>query len=273
MPCNGGREAPTVQIKGTKSGLLLHLHERPLTAVVAKLRERLAALPQFYRGGRAVLMLGDGALESQEVEGVVATLEEFGISADGAVCDSDDVAEAARAAGLRIVAASVAAAPRVRDDRTDPADVRRAWHEGGEDAARSVARHSGTNGKPAGGGSGAQNCYYKGTLRSGQSLSAFGSIVIVGDVNAGAELIATGDIVVWGTLRGVAHAGAEGDAGASVYALRLEPTQLRISRAIASAPGEHRPGNQTPEPEVARIVEGKIAIGPALGVRGKTRNR
>src|SRR5579872_2846764 len=281
MPCNGGREAPSVQIKGTKSGLLLHLHERPLTPVVSKLRERLATLPNFYRGGRAVLMLGGQALEPADLSGIVATLEEFGISADGAVCDTDAVADVARSAGLRIVAASVAAAPRVRDDRTQPADVRAAAHEGGEAAAREAARR-GHNGAAAshareeaglGAGGGAQNCYYKGNLRSGQSLSAFGNIVVVGDVNAGAELIATGEIVGGGTLRGVAHAGAEGDAGASVYALRLEPTQLRISRAIASAPGEHRPGNQTPEPEVARIVEGKIAIGPALGVRGKTRNR
>jgi septum site-determining protein MinC len=270
-----------VQIKGTKSGLLLHLHERPLTPVIGKLRERLATLPNFYRGGRAVLMLGDQSLDAADLSGIVAILEEFGISPDGAVCDADEVAEVARGAGLRIMAASVAAAPRVRDDRTDPAHVRAAAHEGGEVAARDAARQ-GTNGSAGArhaeargltAGSGAQNCYYKGNLRSGQSLSAFGSIVVVGDVNAGAELIATGDIVVWGTLRGVAHAGAEGDDSAVVHALRLEPTQLRISRSIASAPADHRPGRQPAEPEVARIVEGKIAIGPAVVARGKTRNR
>jgi septum site-determining protein MinC len=275
------QESDSVQIKGTKSGLLLHLHERPLAPIVGKLRERLATLPNFYRGGRAVLMLGDQSLDPGDLSGIVATLEEFGISADGAVCDTDEVADVARSAGLRIVAASVAAAPRVRDDRTEPANVRAAAHEGGEAAAREAARrgHNGSVDRhheavaALGTGSGAQNCYYKGNLRSGQSLSAFGSIVVVGDVNAGAELIATGDIVVWGTLRGVAHAGAEGDDTAVVHALRLEPTQLRISRSIASAPVDHRPGRQPAEPEVARIVEGKIAIGPAIAVRAKTRNR
>ncbi|HXW51299.1 MAG TPA: septum site-determining protein MinC [Candidatus Acidoferrales bacterium] len=269
-----------MQIKGTKSGLLLHLHERPLTPVIGKLRERLATLPNFYRGGRAVLMLGDQTLEASDLTGVTATLEEFGIAADGAVCDTDEVAEVARAAGLRIVAASVAAAPRVRDDRTDPASVRAAAHAGGDAAAREAARHArngsaGHRGEEAHGGAStaAQNCYYKGNLRSGQSLSAFGNIVVIGDVNAGAELIATGDIVVWGTLRGVAHAGAEGDDSASVHALRLEPTQLRISRSIASAPAEHHGARQSAEPEVARIVEGKITIGPAAAPRGKTRTR
>ncbi|MDQ6766435.1 MAG: septum site-determining protein MinC [Candidatus Eremiobacteraeota bacterium] len=252
------------------------MHERPLTPVVSKLRERLAALPNFYRGGKAVLMLGHQPLEAADLAGIIATLEEFGIIAEGAVCDADEVDAAARAAGLRIVAASVAAAPRVRDDRTEPADVRRARHEGGEEAAREAARRGG-NGVPKGvsvGPNAAENCYYKGNLRSGQSLSAFGSIVVVGDVNAGAELIATGDIIVWGTLRGVAHAGAEGDDAAAVYALRLEPTQLRISRAIASAPAESgHPSQKAGVPEVARIVDGKITIAAALGTRDKARSK
>ncbi len=266
-----------MQIKGTKSGLLLHLHERPLTPIVSKLRERLATLPNFYRGGRAVLMLGDQALESADLEGIIATLEEFGIGADGAVCDAEEVAIAARAAGLRIVAASVAAAPRIRDDRTEPADVRRAAHERGEAAAREAARVTAGNGstlpRNASASASAQHCYYKGNLRSGQSLSAFGSIVVMGDVNAGAELIATGDIVVWGTLRGVAHAGAEGDDRAAVYALRLEPTQLRIARSIASAPSEGNVARHPAVPEVARIVEGKITIAAAVPVRDKVRSR
>ena len=264
-----------MQIKGTKSGLLLHMHERPLAPIVSKLRERLSALPNFYRGGRAVLMLGNQPLEAADLSGITAILEEFGIIADGAVCDSEEVASAARAAGLRIVAASVAAAPRIRDDRTEPADVRKAWHEGGELAAREAARRgNGVAKAPAGAKSaGAENCYYKGNLRSGQSLSAFGSIVIMGDVNAGAELIATGDIVVWGTLRGVAHAGAEGDDHAAVYALRLEPTQLRISRTIASAPAEGAAGHGAGVPEVARIIDGNITIAAAIFVRDKARSR
>jgi septum site-determining protein MinC len=265
-----------VQIKGTKSGLLLHMHERPLTPVVSKLRERLAALPNFYRGGRAVLMLGNQPLEAADLAGIIATLEEFGIIADGAVCDSDEVGDAARAAGLRIVAPSVAAAPRVRDDRTEPAHVRKAWHEGGDAAAREASRRAGNGAStaaPAGTTAALENCYYKGSLRSGQSLSAFGSIVVVGDVNAGAELIATGDIIVWGTLRGVAHAGAEGDDRAAVYALRLEPTQLRISRSIASAPADGGDARGTGQPEVARIVDGQITIAAAAMARDKARSR
>jgi len=101
--------------------------------------------------------------------------------------------------------------------------------------------------------------YYNGTLRSGQSISARGNIVVVGDVNPGAELVATGDILVWGRLRGIAHAGAQGDEACAVFALRLEPMQLRISRAIAIAPPEKRK-KRGGVPEEARLREGRIAI-------------
>lgn len=239
-----------MQIKGTKSGLLLHLYERPLADSVAELRSRLSVTPGFYKGSRAVLLLGSLPAEPAELAAVIATLEQFDIVADGAVCDGDAVATLAKSAGLRLVAASVAAAPRSRDDRTGPPPAR-----GGS----AKAGHAGRNGQAGAVGDEPAIRYHKGTLRSGQSISAVGTIVVLGDVNAGAELVATGDIVVWGALRGVAHAGAHGDDSAAVYALALEPMQLRISRCIAIAP-PHEKRAKHATPEVARIHEGKIAI-------------
>lgn len=241
-----------MQIKGTKSGLLLHLYERPLADSVVELRSRLTQTPDFYKGSRAVLMLGALTADPAELAAIIATLEQFGIVADGAVCDSDAVATLAKSAGLRLVAASVAAAPRSRDDRIGPS---------GRSSSAGTKAHAPRNGNGSGvvTADGAGIRYHKGTLRSGQSISAVGTIVVVGDVNAGAELIATGDIVVWGALRGVAHAGAQGDETASVYALALEPMQLRISRCIAIAP-PHEKRQKHATPEVARIREGKIAI-------------
>jgi septum site-determining protein MinC len=246
-----------VQIKGTKSGLLLHLYERPLADSVGELRSRLTATPDFYKGSRAVLLLGSLTAQPTELAAIVATLEQFGIVADGAVCDSDEVAALARSAGLRLVAASVAAAPRSRDDRLGP--------EGRAASPRSAASKGaggGRNSRAAVLGDSGGILYHKGTLRSGQSMSTIGTIVVVGDVNAGAELVATADIVVWGALRGVAHAGAQGDESASVYALRLEPMQLRIARSIAIAP-PHEKRARHALPEVARIRDGKISIEPA----------
>jgi septum site-determining protein MinC len=77
-------------------------------------------------------------------------------------------------------------------------------------------------------------------------------------VNPGAELIASGDIVVFGSLRGVAHAGAQGDAGARVVALELAPTQLRIATMIATSDGERADSG----PHHAYIFGDRIAIVP-----------
>ena len=106
-----------------------------------------------------------------------------------------------------------------------------------------------------------QVLYVKQTLRSGQTVSHKGDLVIVGDVNPGAEIMAEGDITVWGSLRGIAHAGIGGNTEAEIRALNLQPIQIRIAHAIARAPDRPRItyANGT-GPEIARIVEGKIRI-------------
>ena len=97
------------------------------------------------------------------------------------------------------------------------------------------------------------------TLRSGQKIKKSGNVVIIGDINPGAEVIAGGDIIVFGKIRGVVHAGAGGSSQASVTALKLEPTQLRISKKIARPPEES--GNKKSlQPERAFIQDGQIMV-------------
>lgn len=97
----------------------------------------------------------------------------------------------------------------------------------------------------------------KRTLRSGQGVHFPGNVIVLGDVNPGAEIVAEGDIFVYGTLRGIAHAGIGGDRGASVVALRLAPTQLRIADVISRAPDDSALPNQ---PEYAYISDNRIMI-------------
>ncbi len=96
------------------------------------------------------------------------------------------------------------------------------------------------------------------TIRSGQRLHYDGNVVVMGDVNPGAEIVCTGDILVLGSLRGVAHAGVDGKVDATVFAFRLEPTQLRIAHVISRAPDEKLP--QPSGPEIARVVENSIQL-------------
>lgn len=78
--------------------------------------------------------------------------------------------------------------------------------------------------------------YIQRTLRSGQSISSDGNIVIIGDANPGSEIIAKGDITVWGVLGGIAHAGSQGNSYARIRALKMNAIQLRIADVFARRP-------------------------------------
>ncbi len=78
--------------------------------------------------------------------------------------------------------------------------------------------------------------YLRKTIRSGQSISSDGNLIVIGDVNPGAEIIAKGDITVWGILGGIAHAGSDGNNFARIRALKLNPVQIRIGEVFARRP-------------------------------------
>lgn len=70
--------------------------------------------------------------------------------------------------------------------------------------------------------------FYRGTLKSGQTLETEHSIVILGDVNPGCSVISTKDIIIIGGLYGEAYAGGNGDQDHFVVALEMSPERLRI---------------------------------------------
>lgn len=106
--------------------------------------------------------------------------------------------------------------------------------------------------------------YLSQTLRSGQTVSYEGNILIIGDAHPGSEIIAEGDITVWGILGGIAHAGSKGNVSAKVRALKLNAIQLRIAGLYArrndtlNVPYVQKTDEFTPEE--AQIEEGKIVI-------------
>jgi len=98
------------------------------------------------------------------------------------------------------------------------------------------------------------------TVRSGGRIDSTGSVVVLGDVNAGAEILANDDIIVVGTLRGLAHAGANGNDRAVIWAERIMSPQLRIGSAVAQAGGGANA--EADGPEVAHLKDGAIVIRP-----------
>ncbi len=106
--------------------------------------------------------------------------------------------------------------------------------------------------------------YINQTLRSGQTVTYEGNILIIGDAHPGSEIVATGDITVWGILGGIAHAGSLGNITSKVRALKLNAIQLRIAGLYArrndtlNVPYVQKTNEFTPEE--AHIEDGKIVI-------------
>ncbi len=106
--------------------------------------------------------------------------------------------------------------------------------------------------------------FYKGTLRSGQTLEASGSLVMIGDVNPGATVISNGNIIILGSLKGTAVAGAAGNRNAFVLALSMAPMQIQISDIIGRAPDKQKKrfGGKTTDAQIAFVEDENIYIEP-----------
>jgi septum site-determining protein MinC len=216
--------ANSVKIKGTRDGLLVSLGDGDLPLVLEELRTQLNRSPAFFQGGKVALAVGSRPMSAVELQQIRDVLTELGVTVWAVISQSPATRAAARDVGL--VSAS-------------PPEESRSDLEAGQEPAVIVRR----------------------TLRSGQSVRYPGHMVVVGDVNPGAEIIAGGDVIVWGKLRGTVHAGALGDDAAVVYALQLQPMQLRIGGSIARSP-EHNKVKQATRPEIARVQAEEIVAEP-----------
>ncbi len=103
--------------------------------------------------------------------------------------------------------------------------------------------------------------FYRGTLRSGQSLEVKDSIIVIGDVNPGANVIAGGNIVVIGSLKGSVVAGANGNQNAFVMALSMTPIQIQIADVVARCSDSKKiPKSKKNDAMIATIIDNEICI-------------
>lgn len=105
--------------------------------------------------------------------------------------------------------------------------------------------------------------FYRGNLKSGQTLETEYSIVILGDVNPGAKVVSTGNIVVLGTLYGSAYAGGI-NGNNFVAALDMKPTQIKIGDIIAKQGERGLFGllKNRSVPKIAYVENSRIMIRP-----------
>lgn len=250
-------------LRGRQDGIEVSLSGRDPEEALTELEARFAQQPSFYRGSTAVVTLGESALTVENVTRLRALLDGAGVELR-ALCGSADGLEAlARDQGVAFRLSETGLSEAARSLVADFAGARNEIaqrRKRGEASVRRAKveptpRHAPElrllESSPA-------TVYRTGTLRGGQALHHTGNVVVVGDVNPGAELVATGDIVVFGRLAGIAHAGAQGDESARIYAVELVATQLRIATLIAAEQRAGRTSARKAEAALAR--DGHITI-------------
>jgi septum site-determining protein MinC len=271
-------ERSVALLRGRRGGLEVTLSPGDLAQGFAALHARLSEQPGFYRGAAAVVNFGSDCPSDEELTRLRGLLDEAGIALRGVAGFDERLAALAARADLAFeTPRAETARPRVLRPQTEAALSESARSltadfagARGDIAQRrrrgeaSVRRHTGPpveSPRPVAlraVETGPATLYHASTLRGGQVLHHNGNIVVVGDVNPGAELIATGDILVFGRLGGIAHAGAQGDESARIYALDLSPTQLRIATFIAADAESKR--NRPAVAEAALVRDGRITI-------------
>jgi septum site-determining protein MinC len=267
-------------LRGKGLGLEIALGERDFEEALAELQSKLGERPGFYAGTHATASVGRQALSPEELARLRTVLDVHGIVLDGvSVDETGGEGELARRRALRPkreLQLSDAARSLVADFEGARKDIATRRSRGEASVRRLTPAPEPepdvqaqlpeiAPAPPA-------TLYHVGTLRGGQALHNVGNIVVIGDVNPGAELVAGGDIAVFGSLRGVAHAGAQGDAGARVYAVDLSPTQLRIATLIATDAGGRGAAKQ---PEAACVQNDRITVVPlsSAGVFEQTKEK
>jgi septum site-determining protein MinC len=213
---------PKTKIKGIHNGLLITLSDGTWAEIQQALFKQFEEQQDFFQGANLSLDVGELSLKAAELGRLRDRISEDGLTLRAVISLSERTRQNAETLGLETHL------PRPQAERS------------------SQAYDTSVDGDEA--------ILVQRTLRSGNSISFPGHVVVVGDVNPGAEIIAGGNIIVWGRLKGTVHAGASGDESAMVCALELSPTQLRISEEVSITP----PQKGTPRPEVARLRNGKV---------------
>ncbi len=214
-----------VRIRGTKDGVTIALPDGPWDRVLEELDEHLGKKPDFFRGGRVAVSVGERHLDAEAIRRLGDVLTHYGMTLWEVWSAWERTQREVSSLGLE----------------TGLGDYRREGPTTGDFPP--VLEH-------------AKIVY--GPIRSGQHIQYPGSILVLGDVHPGAEVIGGGHIIVWGRLQGIAHAGAPDRSDVFVCALAFAPTQVRIGPLMAQGNTQEMPAI----PEVARVEEGQIVVEP-----------
>lgn len=235
----------SVQIKGTKSGIILVLDESvPFDKLKGEIADKFQEASSFLGKHKMGLIIRGRNLSESEQEEVVSII--INNSDLSITCIVDEQSTTERLFNI--------------EKEEKALEEKSASLESQEEVVSAAVAAASAYDNSA--------LIYTGNLRSGQDISCEQSVILLGDVKPGGSVTSYGSIFILGELRGNAFAGAGGDRDAIVMALKLDPLQVRIADAIAISPdAEKGPKirfrkkklvNSENEPEVAYIDNGHI---------------
>lgn len=201
-----------VEIKGVQNALLVTFGEGDWTDAEASLLARVETQNAFFTGARLAVDVGERDLRAADMGRFRDHLGDLGVNLWAVISLSPTTQQTAQRLGLATKLPGTSPRRRTAQSR------------------RAATVHK----------SDSEAILIKKTLRSGSKIEHAGHVTVIGDVNPGAEIVAGGDVIIWGRLRGSVHAGFENEQKATVYALEMTPTHLRIADKIATPPKRKR---------------------------------
>lgn len=265
VPATTPAVAADAAVKVQRCGTLVNFEiddALPLEAACRELREHLGRFRELYAGGEVVVDVGRRMLsddQKQRIGKVFASesglsVRQFWCAPDILEMERDRISDllSEQAPVVRKVQGAAEPPPAADDTITPP-----------------QSEPQGAADSPAVQCDATPTLIVRGARRSGETLHLPGNAVILGNVNPGAQIIADGDILVFGALRGLAHAGAAGNANASIVALSAAKPALRIAgyvwddAAALESPllsGAGVPGNRTAI--IASVQDDAVRVSP-----------
>lgn len=106
--------------------------------------------------------------------------------------------------------------------------------------------------------------FMKGSLKNREVLETENSIIILGDVYPGSAVISAKNIIILGGLYGEAYAGGNGQEGAFVAALEMEPERIKVGDFKYKPVTKQSKWGIRPkvQPKIAYVKNNKVVFEP-----------
>lgn len=106
--------------------------------------------------------------------------------------------------------------------------------------------------------------FFKGSLKNKEVLETENSIIVLGDVYPGSAVISAKNVIILGGLYGEAYAGGNGQDGAFVAALEMEPERIKIGDFKYRPTTKQSKWGIRPkvQPKIAYVKNNKITFEP-----------